>query len=382
MRAAVLAGVGRLEIRDVPRPNPRADEVLLRVEAVGLCGTDLHIVAGEANYNRDPRGRVIPLAEQPQILGHEIAGVVHDVGAAVRDLAPGDRVVVDQGRNCRSERRSPICEYRATGDAHQCEQYAEHGITGLAGGFAEYLAIPAVNAVRIESGLDAANAALAEPLGCVVHSCDVLSRTPARYTLEGAGDRRIRAVVVCGAGPAGLLFIQYLRKVLGFDGSLIVSEPSPCKRALAARFGADAIDPAVEDLADAVHARTGGRRAELLIEASGAGSVFATIPTLVRKQATLVLYGHGHGGAALSALNGVQFMEPTLVAATGASGGFDDDGRPTTYRRALELIEAGTIDVARLITHRYASLDEVPAAFAGDHRAPHYIKGVVLEDSV
>src|SRR2546429_1774493 len=112
-------------------------------------------VAGHANYNREARGRPVPLADAPQILGHEIAGVVETVGTDVRDLAPGDRVVVDQGRSCVSEARSPLCEYCASGDSHQCELYREHGITGLPGGLAEYLAIPAVNAVRTEAAGDA-----------------------------------------------------------------------------------------------------------------------------------------------------------------------------------------------------------------------------------
>ena len=112
MRAVVLTDVNRLEVRDVPSLPPAPHEVRLRVAAVGVCGTDLHIVAGHANYNRDAAGRVIPFSEEPQILGHEIAGVVEDVGRGVADLRAGDRVVVDQGRNCVSELRAPLCGVR------------------------------------------------------------------------------------------------------------------------------------------------------------------------------------------------------------------------------------------------------------------------------
>ena len=83
MRAAVLVDVVAIEVRDVPVQPPAAHEVLVRVAAVGLCGTDLHIVAGHGNYNTDDRGRVLPLRTHPQILGHEIAGVVEEVGAGV-----------------------------------------------------------------------------------------------------------------------------------------------------------------------------------------------------------------------------------------------------------------------------------------------------------
>ncbi|HEX2716524.1 MAG TPA: alcohol dehydrogenase catalytic domain-containing protein [Gemmatimonadaceae bacterium] len=377
MRAAVLVDVGRFELRDVP-VAPLADSaVRLRVAAVGLCGTDFHIFAGHANYNRDRDGAVIPLAREPQILGHEIAGVVDEVGASVRDLRRGDLVVVDQGRSCVSEGRSP-CEYCATGDSHQCDGYREHGISGLAGGFAEYLDVPAVNAVRVESDLEPAAVALVEPLGCVIHACDVLMRAPARYTIAGRGDSGVRTVLVCGAGPAGLLFVQYLRRVLRFAGALLVAEPNARKRALAERFGAETIDPLAADLAATVRERSGGRRVELVIEASGSAAALAAMPALIRRQATVLLYGHGHAGADVSLLSPLQWMEPTLLTPTGASGGHEPDGRPSTYLRALRLIESGRVDVAPLITHRYDSLAAIPGAFAGVHRAPDYVKGVVL----
>ena len=379
MRAVALVDVGRFELRAVQCPTLRPDEVRVRVEAVGVCGTDFHIAAGHANYNRDARGRLVPLAEAPQVLGHEIAGVVEEVGALVTDVRPGDRVIVDQGRNCVSEQRSPLCEYCVTGHSHQCDQYAEHGITGLPGGFAEYVTVPAVNTVRTESDIEPAVAALSEPLGCVLHACETLGRAAARYGFASrAGHDTIRTALIIGAGPAGLLFVQYLRNVLGFVGLVLVSEPNERRRTLAERFGAVAIDASRVDVADAVHEHTHGRRAELLIEASGSGDIFASIPGCIRKQATVLLYGHGHAGVDLSVLNGIQFMEPTLLAPTGASGGFEGDRRPTTYVRALRLIESGRIAVAALITHRYESLASVPRAFVGDHRSPDYVKGVVV----
>ena len=382
MRAAVLVDAGRIEVRDVASPQPRADEVRIRVGAVGVCGTDLHIFAGHANYNKDATGRLIPLREQAQILGHEVAGVVEAIGTQVTDLRKGDRVIIDQGRNCQSEHRVPLCEYCATGDSHQCEHYREHGITGLPGGLAEYVAVPAVNAVKIHSAIALDLAVLAEPLGCIVHSSDLVVRAPSRYRLRPAGQgevgaERVRTAVVCGAGPAGLLFVQYLRNVLHFTETLIVIEPNANKRALARRFGAEVIDPSAVDPVAAVQERTGGRRAELLIEATGSAVVFESIPRLVRKQATVLLYGHGHVGADLSVLNQLQFLEPSLITPAGASGGFEKDGRPSTYVRALSLIEQGTVDAASIVTHRFTSLDAVSDALTNAHRAPDYVKGVV-----
>lgn len=376
----MIYDVARMELREVPQPEVGPRDVLLRVGAVGLCGTDFHIFAGHANYHTDERGRLIPLSVAPQIPGHEIAGEVIEVGRDVRDLRVGDRVVVDQGLNCVSAGRDTACEYCATGDSHQCEFYREHGITGLPGALAEYFAVPAVNAIRVESDLSQPEAALTEPLGCIVHSLEMVERAAARYAINAAqAERRVRAVLIIGAGPAGLLFAQYLRKVLHYDGQLIVSEPNAVKRKLVEQFEAETIDPTKTDLVEAIRDLTRGRRVEYLIESSGVGEIFSTIPGLMRKQASLLLYGHGHAGTDLSVLNNVQFLEPTIISPIGASGGFDTDRRPRTYRRALELLEAGTIRVAPFITHRYSSLAAVPQAFsAGDHHHADYIKGVAV----
>jgi threonine dehydrogenase-like Zn-dependent dehydrogenase len=380
MKASVMVDVGRLEVREVRRPDISPYDVLLRVAAVGICGTDTHIFAGHANYNTDERGQPIPLNVQPQILGHEINGYVAEKGSEVSDLEIGDHVVIDQGLNCVSTRRDPVCEYCLTADSHQCEFYAEHGITGLPGGLAEFIAIPAVNAVRIESGLDATEAALVEPLGCIIHSSDAVSAANARYSLNAEiVENRVRAVLICGAGTAGLLFTQYLRRVLKYDGLLLVSAPSEWKRKFAKDFGADEVlDARDPDLANLVNDKTDGRGVEYLIEASGAGAVMVSMPGLIRKQATVMIYGHGHSGVDLSVLNNVMFREPTMVTPVGASGGFRSDGRPAVYAQALNLIEQGMIEVAPIITHRYTSLDAVQGALENDMRAPNYLKGVVV----
>ena len=377
MRAAVLTGVGRMELQSVPVQAPGPHDIRVRVTAVGLCGTDFHIFEGHSNYHTDERGLPIPLQVAPQILGHEIVGIVEERGSEVRSPGVGDQVVVDQGINCVSARRQERCEYCATGDSHQCAFYAEHGITGLPGGLAEFVTVPATNAVRTDRATARTSAALTEPLGCVVHASDTVSKANARYTLTHADRvRRVRHALICGGGPAGLLFVQYLRQGLGWDGPILVSEPNARKRELAARFGAEPLDPAV-DVGDAVRERTAGRKVEYLIDASGSADVFRKIPGLIRKQATVLLYGHGHAGADLSVLNNVQFLEPMLVSPVGASGGFLDDGRPATYQKALELIEAGRVETVPMVTHRYGSLEQVPAAFAGAHRDDDYVKGVV-----
>jgi L-iditol 2-dehydrogenase len=379
MRAVVLSDIAKLELCEVPRPVVQQHEVLVRVSAVGLCGTDFHIFSGQSNYNLDRRGKVIPLVEQPQILGHELVGIVEEVGSLVKDLHIGDRVVIDQVLNCVSRRRQPKCEYCASSDSHQCQFYSEHGITGLPGGLAEYIAVPAVNAIPINSDLETIAAVLTEPLGCISHALDRVTRSRTRYVINAEDiEKRVRSILIFGGGPAGLLFIQYLYKVLNYDGLILVSEPNQRKRELASCFGAEVIDPQVVDLAEVVQEKTNGRRVEFLIDACGAGSVFRDISVLIRRQATVLLYGLGHAGVDLSVLNNLQFMEPTLVTALGASGGFRSDGRPCTYDRALGLLAAKQIEVTSWITHRYQSLEAVPQAFTSDRLEPDYIKGVVV----
>jgi threonine dehydrogenase-like Zn-dependent dehydrogenase len=380
MKACVLCDVGRIEVREISRPEVLPHQVLVRISAVGICGTDAHIFAGHANYNIDESGQKIPLTRHPQILGHEISGQIEEIGSGVGGLRPGDRVLVDQGLNCHSAGRIELCEYCLSGDSHQCEFYSEHGITGLPGGLAEYMAVPATNLVVLQGAIDMAEAALAEPVGCILHASNTVARAHTRYKLgHETPDRRVRSALICGGGPAGLLFLQYLRRVLGYDGLLLVSEPNETKRKLAKRFGADeALDPRNINLAEVVRDRTSGRGVEYLIEASGQGQVFASIPALIRKQATVLLYGHGHAGIDLSVLNSVMFKEPALIAPVGASGGFETDGKPSVYTRALRLIENREMEVAPFITHRFASLDDVQGALSAGMHYPDYVKGAVV----
>ncbi len=370
-----------MAIGDIADPVVGPRDVVVRVTGVGLCGTDFHIFEGHANYHTDRLGRPVPFAVAPQVLGHEIAGVVEARGAAVTDLAAGDAVVLDQGRNCLSAGAPLFCEYCATGDSHQCETYGEHGITGLQGGLAEVLVIPAVNAVRRGRALPAEQAALTEPLACILHAYAAVQRAAAsaRYQLRATGSAAgVQTALIAGAGPAGLLFLQHLRQVVGFEGRIVVSEPNPARRALASHYGADTvIDPVADDVVEATLTLTAGRRVEYLIDASGSATVFTRMPGLIRKQATVLLYAHGQSGVDLGVLNTLMFREPQLVSPIGASGGFDADGRPSVYRQALELLEAGRIDVSRIVTHRYRALEDIPHAFGGDDRAAaDYVKGV------
>lgn len=364
-----------MAVREVPDPEVLPHEVLIRVKAVGVCGTDLHLFRGHGNYNFDSQGQPIPLSAQPQVLGHEFSGEILEVGEKVKDLRPGERVLCDQGRNCVSQERWPRCSYCVSGDSHQCEFYAEHGITGLPGALADFIAMPAVNCLKLSEGMSAEQGALVEPLGCVLHSSDCVERARARYTFDR--EPKIRNVLICGAGPAGLLFLQYLRNVKQFEGLILVADLREANLNMALEFGGTPINVARQDLAEAVAELTSTERIHYLIEASGNASIFRQVPILLRKQGTVLIYGAGHKGHDISLLDPILFLEPTLVAAIGASGGFEQDGRPTTYRRALQLVSSGKVKVSPFITHRYHDLEDIHEAFEHDFQHEDYIKGVL-----
>jgi L-iditol 2-dehydrogenase len=375
MKAAVLEDVRKMVVRKVPDPQLAANEVLLRVGAVGVCGTDLHLFQGHGNYNADASGRLIPLTEQPQILGHEFSGEIIEVGKDARDLKVGDRVLCDQGRNCHSQQRQPLCPYCATGDSHQCAFYQEHGITGLPGALAEYIAIPAVNCLRLPDNMTMESGALVEPFGCVFHSSSRMEAANARYTFQGT--ERIRNILIFGSGPAGLLFLQYLCNVRMFDGLIVVADVREKNLELAARFGTATVNASKQNVVEAVRELTHGEGVHYVIEACGNAAVYEDIPKLIRKQGTLLIYGAGHKGRDIGVLDFLYFKEPTVVISVGASGGFEPDGRPTTYRRALETISSGKVQVTPFVTHRYRALEEIHTAFEVDFERQDYIKGVL-----
>jgi L-iditol 2-dehydrogenase len=379
MKAVLLEDVERLVVESISDPKVSPHEVLIGVRAVGVCGTDLHIYRGHGNWAFDAEGRAIPLTAKPQILGHEFSGEVLEVGREVKDLSPGDRILCDQGRNCVSQGRWPRCEYCLSGDSHQCRYYGEHGITGLQGAMAEYIAIPAVNCLKVPEGMSLELGALVEPLGCIIHSSDWVERAHARYTF--AGPEPIRNILIFGAGPAGLLFLQYLRNVKQFRGLILMADLREQNLRLVEAFGGTPVNVTCDNLLMAVTEHTKGERAHYVIDACGSAEIFRQIPGMLRKQGTLLIYGGGHKGDDFSILDPILFLEPTLVASVGASGGFDADGRPTTYRRALELVSSGKVKVAPFVTHRYDALEKIHQAFEQDFQREDYIKGVLSLES-
>jgi L-iditol 2-dehydrogenase len=375
VQALLLRHAGDLSAAEVPQPAPAQYEVRLKVDAVGICGTDFHIFEGHGNYNLDSNRRPIALETQAQILGHEFCGTIDALGVGVDQWSVGQRVIVDQVRTCVSDRRNPVCEFCETGDSHQCEHGREYGITGLAGAFADYLTVPAANLVPIPDGLSAVRAALVEPLGCILHAGDRMEHAASRYSFEGR--HPIRSVLIIGGGPAGLLFLQSLRQIRGFDGRIVVADRRPQSLELVSRFGGIPVDVRAGDPASLVLQANAGALFECIIEASGSGAVLDWLPLVARRQATLLLYGAGHGNLKTGCFTPWQAMEFTIATSAGASGPMGPDGTPLTYARALAAIVDGRVNVEDIVTHRYPNLESLVQAFTHDSKLPEFVKGVM-----
>src|SRR5580658_1992804 len=235
MRAARGA---QLEIVPVPRPRPA--EVLVRVRAASICGTDLHI------YDWDPwsASRIRP----PLTFGHEFCGHVERVGSAVTSVAPGDFVSAEMHLNC------GVCRPCRMGQPHVCQRLKIIGID-LDGCFAEFVLIPETNIWKVDPSIPERYAAILDPLGNAVHT--VLSGPIAGNT-----------VVVTGAGPIGLMAIAVARACGA--STIFATEVNTHRRALAARMGADmTLDPAEPNVVAQVLEATDGAGADVLLEMSG-----------------------------------------------------------------------------------------------------------------
>ena len=186
--------------------------------------------------------------------------------------------------------------------------------------------------------------------------------------------------MITGAGPSGLLFLQYLRKIKRFDGQIFVADMRASKLALAEKLGGTPLDVRAGNLASEINKRTKGEMIHYLIEASGAGPVFDLVPLVLRHQATFLLYGAGHAGRDVGCLTPFQVLETNVVTSAGASGGFDPDGTPVVYRRSMEYLRDGLIDAESLLSHRYAELSDLQQAFQVDSLREDFIKGAWVYD--
>ncbi len=330
MRQAVFVGIGEIELREVPVPEPSGSEVLVRVESSGVCGTDRSFMAGTRT--------VMP----PVVLGHEYSGTVVGCGPGVHDLSVGDRVVVDPNITCGR------CSYCRRGFVNLCTSLACLGIT-IPGGYAEYSCVPETNAYLLPAGVSFDAAALTEPLACSI-------RGVARADIQ-LGD----VVVILGAGPLGLLLAQLARQ--RGAARVIVSSRSAERRATAMDLGVDvAIDGSDEgELRRVVLANSRGLGADAVIEASGQPVATQRALGLVRPGGTVVLFGCNPQDARISV--------PPLWAQESEISIRGSYVNPFTHATAVTLLEAGRIRTTELIA-RHIGLDDLVAELDPGTPAP------------
>jgi propanol-preferring alcohol dehydrogenase len=312
MRAVRFHGVGRpLAVEDVDRPRPGREDVLIDVAAAGVCGTELHFLDG-----------LLTPARTPITLGHEVAGVVAEVGDAVEHVAVGDRVAVHYLHACGR------CRWCRTGDDHLCD--APLGFLAFAtdGGFAEQIVVPASATVPVPEGLDLAAAAV---LCC--------SGTTALHAVDMAGVAPGATAVVYGTGGVGLALVQVLREA---GARPIAVARNPERLALAQELGAEAtVNATTEDVAVAIRDATGGVGADVVFELVGTRETGAAALASLGKRGTLVYVGYSFDRVEIDPLSLV-VPEQRIVTSVG--------NRRSELVDALDLAARGRL-VTRVTQH-------------------------------
>ena len=321
MRGFTFQGPGKAELTELPDPKPGPGEILLRVDANTVCGTDLRIMRGEKS-----KGVRVGV-----VLGHEASGTITELGDGVEGYQVGQLCGVSPIFAC------GVCRYCQGGLQNLCDQAQVVGYD-VNGGLGEWMVIPAagVRAGRLvpaPDGLPAEQLSLAEPLACCLNGLD-------QYRVE-VGD----VVVVLGAGPIGLFHLQLA--VIGGARTVIVSDPSESRRKVAAELGAHVtVDPTSEDLAAVVADATGGLGANVAVVCIGRPQLVNDGLNLVGKRGRVSVFaGLADKGWAEIEANLIHYKEISLIGA--ANSGRED------YVRAVELIASGRIDAARMVTHRF-----------------------------
>ncbi|HEX4062770.1 MAG TPA: alcohol dehydrogenase catalytic domain-containing protein [Streptosporangiaceae bacterium] len=321
MRAARWAAPGKLEITEAPDPAPAHGELVVAVGHCGVCGTDLHIADGE-----------FPPTPYPIIPGHEFAGRVAAVGDGVPgDWRESDRVAVDPSLFCG---HCPACR---AGRGNLCANWNAIGDT-VDGAFAEYVAVPAVNAYRIPDRVDDAQGALIEPLSCAVHG------------LRRIGPVLGEDVLLMGAGTMGLLLLQLLNRAGARSVTVVDRQPARLTAATAAGAGS------VTTGADGLERRFG-----VAVDATGAPAAIETAFDSLERGGRLLIFGVTSGDATVTLSPFRIYNDEITIAGSMAV--------LNSFGAAADLMAAGAVDTAPLLGTPYPLDrfgDALAAVRAGD----------------
>jgi threonine 3-dehydrogenase len=291
------------DLEDIPVPEPGEGEVLVRVHAASICGTDLHIY----DWNEWAQGRIPRL---PMTFGHEVAGWVETVGPEVHHVAPGAFVAAD-----------------------------------TEGAFAEYVVVPAANVWIVGEGIDPDHASVMEPFGNAVH---------AAFGTEGGEDLLTNPVAVIGCGPIGLFSVAIARALGAWK--VFAIEPNDERRALAGGMGADLlVDPTVEDPVEVVLRETDGNGAEVVLEMSGNARAIDQGTKMLARGGRMSLLGLPDAPVTLDLNDQVIFKEAKILGITGRE-------MFRTWQQTTTLLSTGRVDISPVITHRFG-LERYDEAF-------------------
>jgi len=332
MKAAFFYGVGDIRVEEVAEPRIQDNEMLLRVRAASICGTDLRI--SQHGHFKIPPG-------QRRVLGHEVAGNIVQVGRLVEGYQVGMRIAATPNIGC------GVCEFCRDGYNNMCPNYEAFGIS-IDGGFAEYMRIPSSaikggNLFAIPDQVSYAEAALTEPLSCCYNA------------LRSVNTTHNDVVLIIGAGPIGTLHV-ILNRIAGAK-KIMVADIRQDRLDKIKEFGAHVtINSGENDLKDAVLRETNGRGADVIIAAVSNADLQAQAVQLLATHGRVNFFaGLGKNALACIDTNRVHYRGLHLVGTTGSTN--------SDYARCLTLVAEGRAEVGRLLSKTFA-LDQINEAFA------------------
>jgi len=319
MRVAMWYNNRDIRIEEIPVPRIGPGELLVRIEASGICGSDV------MEWYR--------LDRAPLVLGHEIAGQVVKAGEGVERFREGDRVSAAHHVPCNT------CHYCLTGHHTACETLRRTSFDP--GGFAEYVRLPAINVDRgtflLPDEISWEDATFAEPIACVLRGQRIASIRPGN------------SVLVIGSGIAGLLHVA-LARALG-AGHIVATDINQFRLEAAQRLGADSTFHAGEYVSDFLRQVNQGRLADRVIVCTGATSAITQALESVDRGGTILFFAPTDPGVTIPiSINELFFREDRTLTTSYA-------GSPADYQTALDLIRAGTVPVHQMITHRLSLAD-------------------------
>ncbi|MFA4029364.1 MAG: hypothetical protein GDYSWBUE_000036 [Candidatus Fervidibacterota bacterium] len=345
MKAAVLHGINDIRIEEVEMPNIKNDDdVLIRIRAVGICGSDIH-------YYREGRiGRFV--VTKPHILGHECSGEVVEVGKAIKHLKPGDRVAIEPGVGCRK------CKYCHEGRYNLCPDETFMGTPPTNGAFTEYVVWSGDFVYKLPDEIPYEAGALCEPLAVALHAINMSDMKPAA------------TVAVLGCGPIGLALIQ--AALASGASDVIATDIYPLRLAKAKELGASHVFNANEvDAVEAILDVTGGAGVDVVFEAAGSVVTQRQSFSVVKSGGVIVLVG-----MTAEATTEVPLLD--LITREYQVRGILRYAN--SYPQAVAFTILGRVNLLPMVTHRFPLDKAVEALELSDTRKDESIKVMITMD--